>query len=259
MISVVLADDQALIRTAVGELVSHEPGFVVSGEASNGREAIDQVRALTPDIVLMDVRMPVMDGLQATQESCADPLLAATRIIILTTFEEDEYVLQALRAGASGFIGKGTEAADLMTAIRVVHEGEALLSPRATKALIDRYVTPVAQPTLAIPAELLTLTDREREILMLVGTWAVEQRDGRVAGDIAANREDACQSDDEQAGRARSRSARHHCLRVGVVGSGRRVIARECEPWRRAIARVCESRWHVVERCESWSCAIATV
>ena len=169
MISVVLADDQALIRTAVGELVSHEPGFLVAGEATNGREAIEQVRALRPDIVLMDVRMPVMDGIEATREICADPELAATRIIILTTFEEDEYVLQALRAGASGFIGKGTEAADLMTAIRVVHEGEALLSPRATKALIDRYVTPVERPQLVIPDELQRLTDREREILMLVG------------------------------------------------------------------------------------------
>ncbi len=169
MISVVLADDQALIRTAVGELVSHEPGFLVAGEATNGREAIEQVRALRPDIVLMDVRMPVMDGIEATREICADPQLAATRIIILTTFEEDEYVLQALRAGASGFIGKGTEAADLMTAIRVVHEGEALLSPRATKALIDRYVTPVERPQLVIPDELQRLTDREREILMLVG------------------------------------------------------------------------------------------
>ena len=169
MISVVLADDQALIRTAVGELVSHEPGFVVAGEATNGREAIEQVHALRPDIVLMDVRMPVMDGIEATRAICADPQLAATRIIILTTFEEDEYVLQALRAGASGFIGKGTEAADLMSAIRVVHEGEALLSPRATKALIDRYVTPVERPQLVIPDELQRLTDREREILTLVG------------------------------------------------------------------------------------------
>ena len=169
MISVVLADDQALIRTAVGELVSHEPGFLVAGEATNGREAIEQVRALRPDIVLMDIRMPVMDGIEATREICADPQLVATRIIILTTFEEDEYVLQALRAGASGFIGKGTEAADLMTAIRVVHEGEALLSPRATKALIDRYIAPVERPQLVIPEELQRLTEREREILMLVG------------------------------------------------------------------------------------------
>jgi DNA-binding NarL/FixJ family response regulator len=168
MISVVLADDQALIRTAVGELVSHEDGFQVAGEAANGREAIDVVRELRPDIVLMDVRMPVMDGIQATQAICADPDLAATRIIILTTFEEDEYVLQALRAGASGFIGKGTEAADLMNAIRVVHEGEALLSPRATRALIDRYTTPAETRTLTVPEELEMLTDREREILLLV-------------------------------------------------------------------------------------------
>lgn len=168
MISVVLADDQALIRTAVGELVSHEEGFVVAGEAANGREAIEVVRAVRPDIVLMDVRMPVMDGIQATEAICADPALAATRIIILTTFEEDAYVLQALRAGASGFVGKGTEAADLMNAIRVVHEGEALLSPRATRALIDRYVSPAETPALTVPPELALLTDREREILLLV-------------------------------------------------------------------------------------------
>jgi len=169
VISVVLADDQALIRTAVGELVSHEPGFAVVGEASNGREAIEVVRRLKPDIVLMDVRMPVMDGIQATAAICAEPELSATRIVMLTTFEEDEYVLQALRAGASGFVGKGTEAADLMTAIRVVHDGDALLSPRATKALIDRYLAPVAAVELVEPPQLAILTDREREILLLVG------------------------------------------------------------------------------------------
>jgi DNA-binding NarL/FixJ family response regulator len=169
MISVVLADDQALIRTAVAELVSHEEGFRVAGQAGNGREAVELVRQTRPDIVLMDIRMPVMDGIQATAAICADPDLAGTRIVVLTTFEEDEYVLQALRAGASGFVGKGTEAPDLMNAIRTVHNGDALLSPRATRALIDRYTAPAEQAPLTVPAALTLLTDREREILLLVG------------------------------------------------------------------------------------------
>lgn len=170
MISVLLADDQALIRTAVAELVSHEPGFTVVGEAANGREAVDLVRATRPDVVLMDIRMPVMDGIQATDAICRDPDLAATRVIILTTFEEDEYVLQALRAGASGFLGKGTEADALMAAIRTVDEGESLLSPKATKALIARYLEPSAQTTPRVPDSLQLLTEREREILLLVAT-----------------------------------------------------------------------------------------
>jgi DNA-binding NarL/FixJ family response regulator len=169
MISVMIVDDQALIRAAVSELVSHEPGLTVAGDAANGREAIEKARALRPDIILMDVRMPVMDGIQATEAICGDPDLAGTRIVILTTFEEDAYVLQALRAGASGFIGKGTETADLMHAIRTVHAGEALLSPRATRALIDRYVAPAETLELEVPSELQSLTDREREILLLVG------------------------------------------------------------------------------------------
>lgn len=104
MITVLLADDQALIRTAVAELVHHEDGLTVVGEAANGQQAVDQVRALRPDLVLMDIRMPVLDGIGATRAICADPRLASTRILVLTTFEEDEYVLQALQAGASGFI-----------------------------------------------------------------------------------------------------------------------------------------------------------
>jgi DNA-binding NarL/FixJ family response regulator len=169
MISVVLADDQALIRTAVAELVSHQEGFSVAGQAGDGREAVALVRRTRPDIVLMDIRMPVMDGIQATAAICADPGLSATRIIVLTTFEEDEYVLQALRAGASGFVGKGTEAGDLMNAIRTVHGGDALLSPRATRALIDRYTAPAVAPALVVPPALALLTERELEILLLVG------------------------------------------------------------------------------------------
>lgn len=168
MITVFLADDQALIRTAVAELVSHEDGLRVVGEAVNGREAVMRVRELRPDVVLMDVRMPVMDGIEATQRICGDPDLAETRVIILTTFEEDEYVLSALRGGASGFIGKGAEAAQLMDAIRTVHTGEALLSPRATRSLIEGYLGPAPQVPLTVPAELELLTDREREILLLV-------------------------------------------------------------------------------------------
>ena len=169
MISVLLADDQALIRTAVAELVAHADGLSVVGEAADGQEAVRKVRELRPDIVLMDIRMPVLDGIGATRAICEDPGLAGTRVVILTTFEEDEYVLQALRAGASGFLGKGAEADQLMEAIRTVHLGEALLSPRATRSLIDRYLDPPVQPELAVPAELRLLTDREREILLLVG------------------------------------------------------------------------------------------
>jgi DNA-binding NarL/FixJ family response regulator len=169
VISVLLADDQALIRTAVAELVSNEPGLEVVGSAVNGREAVALVESLHPDIVLMDIRMPVMDGIQATEAIRRDPRLTSTRIVILTTFEEDDYVLDALRAGASGFVGKGTEPAELMTAIRVVHEGESLLSPRATRALIARYLTPSTARSLDVPRELELLTDRELEILRLVG------------------------------------------------------------------------------------------
>ena len=168
-ISILIVDDQPLIRGAVRELVVHEPDLSVAGEAANGRDAIDSARRTQPDIVLMDIRMPVMDGLQATREICADPDLSGTRVLVLTTFEEEDYVAEALRAGASGFIGKGTEPSELIAAIRTVHAGEALLSPRATRALIDRY-TKSSPRTAQLPLEstLGVLTEREREVLVLV-------------------------------------------------------------------------------------------
>lgn len=170
MISVLIVDDQALIRTAVSQLVTHEPDFIVVGTAADGVEALDQARSLHPNLILMDLRMPNLDGIEATRLILADPDLTGTRIIILTTFEEDENVLRALRAGASGFIGKDAEVADLMHALRTVHAGDALLSPRATKALIDRYVQPAPPVANSLPARLRLLTDRELEILQLVAT-----------------------------------------------------------------------------------------
>src|SRR4051794_19366760 len=174
MTRVLLADDQALIRAAVRPLIESEPGLSVIGEAVDGRAAVALARELRPDIVLMDIRMPVLDGIAATSEICSDPDLAGVRVLVLTTFEEDEYIVQALRAGASGFIGKGTEPDDLIRAIRTVDAGDSLLSPHATRMLIDRYV--VAGPAAAQTAgratdarTLAVLTEREREVLQLVG------------------------------------------------------------------------------------------
>lgn len=166
MISVLIADDQALIRTAVRNLVDNEEGMTVLGEALHGAEAVELAARLQPDVILMDIRMPVLDGIEATRRICDNPDLAGIRVLILTTFEEDEYVLQALRAGASGFIGKGTEPRDLLDAIRTVHQGDALLSPRATRSLIDRYIAPAEAS--AVPQQLAMLTTREREVLLLV-------------------------------------------------------------------------------------------
>lgn len=166
MTSILVVDDQALIRQAVSDILSGAEGLTVVGEAVDGRDAVELARALRPDIVLMDIRMPQLDGIAATAEICADPELAATRVLILTTFEEDEYVVSALRAGASGFIGKGSEPDDIVRAVRAVHAGDALLSPAATRSLISRYLRPVAPAVDR--TSLAQLTEREEEILVLV-------------------------------------------------------------------------------------------
>ncbi len=171
MTNVLVVDDQALIRQAVSDILSAHPQITVVGEAKDGAEAVAQTAELHPDVVLMDVRMPVLDGIGATEAICADPHNAEAKVLILTTFEEDEYVVAALRAGASGFIGKGAEPQDITRAVLAVHAGESLLSPVATRGLIARYVLPGTEPhdpaTLHRP-ELDVLTEREREVLILV-------------------------------------------------------------------------------------------
>lgn len=170
MIRVLVVDDQSLIRQAVTDILGSDPGIEVVGEAANGADALEQVSALAPDVVLMYIRMPELDGIAATERIFAEPANAGTRVLILTTFEEDENVVAALRAGASGFLGKGAEPEEIIRGVKAVHTGDALLSPNATRGLISRYVTATADPRqdLPEPPELASLTAREREVLLLV-------------------------------------------------------------------------------------------
>jgi len=169
MIRVVLADDQALIRAGFRVLIDSAPDLEVVGEAADGEEAVALVRSTRADVVLMDIRMPGMDGLAATRAITGDDDLAGVRVIVLTTFEVDDYVISAVQAGASGFLGKGVEPAELLDAIRVVAAGDALLSPRATQALLSRFaLTAGAAAPSGAAAELDVLTEREREIMALI-------------------------------------------------------------------------------------------
>jgi DNA-binding NarL/FixJ family response regulator len=166
MIRVLLADDQALVRAGFAALLDAQDDIDVVGQAADGAEAVRLVRELTPDIVLMDIRMPGVDGLQATREIVSDERLAGVRVVVLTTFELDEYVFEALRAGATGFLVKHTEPVELVRAIRVVAAGDALLSPSITKRLIREFADRAKTPPPA--TSLNVLTERERELAGLV-------------------------------------------------------------------------------------------
>jgi len=168
VIHVLLAEDQAIVRAGFRALLNAEPDLEVAGEAANGREAVDLTRQLNPDLVVMDIRMPELDGLEATEQITSDPALSSTRILVLTTFELDEYVFGALRAGASGFLLKGGEPADLLSAIRLVAAGEALLAPSVTKRLIEAYMAQPGPAAPMVPSGLDELTPRELEILQQV-------------------------------------------------------------------------------------------
>ena len=167
MIRVLLADDQAMVRTGLRMIIDAQPDLTVVGEAVDGRDAVDQTRRLDPDVVLMDIRMPALDGIAATRELVGSAPAPGVRVIVLTTFDLDEHVVDALQAGASGFLLKDAPAEVLLDGIRAVDRGDALLDPAVTRRMIDRFVTsPRRDP--AVDAALATLTEREREVLTLV-------------------------------------------------------------------------------------------
>lgn len=171
MIRILLVDDQPLVRAGFGAVLDAEDGFDVVGEAADGEQAVNEAKRLRPDVILMDIRMPHLDGLHATARITADPTLTETRVVVLTTFELDEYVFGALKAGASGFLLKDIAPIDLIAAIRIIARGEALLAPRITQQLITAFIAAEPPPTHVNTAAVLsTLTDRERQVLTLVGS-----------------------------------------------------------------------------------------
>ena len=168
IVRVGVADDQPLIRTGLRSMIDHAPDLELVGEAADGEEAVELTRQERPDVVLMDIRMPVLDGIEATRRITSDADLAAVRVVMLTTFDVDDYVHAAIRAGASGFLLKDAPPEDVLDAIRVVFRGDALLAPSVTRRIIEELAAR-PDPNRAAPPQLDILTDREREVLSLVG------------------------------------------------------------------------------------------
>ena len=166
MIRVAIADDQALVRAGFVSLIDAAGDLTVVGQAADGTRAIELARRARPDVLLMDIRMPSVDGLQATRAISADPELVSTRIVVLTTYEVDEYVFEAIRAGASGFLTKDVEPENLREAVRTVAAGHALLAPSVTRRVVDAFASAV--PAAKAPERLDLLTERERDVLALV-------------------------------------------------------------------------------------------
>ena len=223
VLRVALVDDQALMRAGFRALLDAEDGVEVVGEAADGEQGVALVREQVPDVALVDVQMPVMTGIEATRLIAADPALASVRVVILTNYGLDEYVFEALRAGASGFLLKDTEPADLLQAIQVVARGEALLSPSVTRTLIGEFVArppgPLHRPRPGLPHPPRTRGHRARRP-------RPEQRgDRRAHGDQPAHRQDPHQPGDDQAGRPGPGPTRGVRLRVGHGdGPGRRPL-----------------------------------
>ena len=168
IVRVGVVDDQPLIRTGLRSMIDHAADVELVGEAANGEEGVELARRLRPDVVLMDIRMPVLDGIEATRRICSDVELSGVRVVMLTTFDVDDYVHAAIRAGASGFLLKDAPPEDVLDAIRVVARGDALLAPSVTRRIIEELAAR-PHPDRASPPQLHVLTDREREVLTLVG------------------------------------------------------------------------------------------
>jgi DNA-binding NarL/FixJ family response regulator len=168
VIRILLADDQAMVRTGLRMIIDAQSDLTVVGEAADGRDAVEQARRLTPDVVLMDIRMPTLDGIAATRQLVEAGHAPTIRVIVLTTFDLDEHVVDALHAGASGFLLKDAPADVLLDGIRAVDRGDALLDPAVTRRMIDRFVSAHPRPDPAVESALARLTDREREVLVLI-------------------------------------------------------------------------------------------